>query len=494
MQPRRRESAAKGLDPDQMVVPLHHAHVGLPRLFPVRPQIPSAFLHRRLDFRLDQFESYGQNFTFSFTHHDISRCEVILAIYINFFRDRIELFANNEVEITFFLESFKQSEVYGEFRHILQLQHNVLFDPVIFLLSVLGQCDDRFLQFFGGLDFAIALANAIANFELKDARVLRNAVHLFIDLFQYHNLFDDTFEDFREVYTELFQVLDANSMPPFLKTEILFLFVAQAPPLPELYPALFPIFTESLSVDSFPYFAASLSHVVRKCPDFAFAIPKLGLLALLSKAYAAFDATPAGNCAYLGLLVALMAARDSDFAAAVLKPFDWARVPLCLVSADASVATAALDFVDRTAPASLARVAAAFGQFWQLLDAVCVSLARPRPEQALAALRVLRRLGQHCPREMAQFTNQDFTRTVAALLGSGVAPAQEGALAFFDAYLNTGEVPLAKLGNWCLEFEDGGGRTALLALARGRAGALAEHADAVIARIEDIERAHRNRS
>jgi hypothetical protein len=287
---RRRDSTTKGLEPEKMVAQLRHAWVGLPHLPPSRPQIVSAFLHKRLDFHLDQFEDFGKNFTFSFTHHDKSRCEVILSLYIAFFRDRLELFSKNEVDVTFFLTSFKESDAYSQFRHILQLQHETLFDPLVFLLSVLGQCDDRFLQFFGGLDFALALGNAIANFQFDDARIFRNSVYVFIELFQFHHLFDDSFSEFLELYPSIFEKLDQYSMPRSLKSEILFLFISRGPPLPDLYPDLLPILTDCLSIDCFPYAAAALSAMIAKSPEFAAVLP--AHFAHLSAAYASLDCAP----------------------------------------------------------------------------------------------------------------------------------------------------------------------------------------------------------
>jgi hypothetical protein len=315
---------------------------------------------------------------------------------------------------------------------------------------------------------------------------------LFIDLFQYHSSFDNTFAEFVEVCPVLFEKLDTMSMPVLLKAEIIFLFVSQAPALPEFYPLLLPILSGSLSTESFAYIAASLSLIVEKAREFAIVIPRLGMLDALTQAYASYDGAAGGHYAYLMLLVALMRARDEDFCTSLLKGFDWGKLTMSLISADCSVGAAAFEFLVFTAPVSLSRIITAFGQFWQLLDTVTTALIRGRHEVVIPALSILRLLGRQYPKQMVQFTTESFTETIVSLLQSGVLQFQEGALAFFDEFLNTGVVPLSNLSNWCMEFEDGGGGNALVQLNKGST-AVGQHAAEIGRRFEEIQRAHRNR-
>jgi hypothetical protein len=284
--------------------------------------------------------------------------------------------------------------------------------------------------------------------------------------------------------------LDRQKIPPAVKSEILYLLVIQAAPLPDLYPALLPILTEALTPESFGYSAAALSGIVEKAPEFAIVLSRVGALGLVYAAYASMEWGPVGNFAYLRLMSSLLRVRDTFLP----KGFDWGRLAQCLTATDSSLATVSLEFVDLTAPASIPRVIATFGQFWQLLDAVAASMSHGRPEQIEAALKVLALLGKHCPKQIVQFTNEELVRIIVALLQSGIAKIQDRMLGFFDAFLATGEVALTPLSNWCLEFEDGGGREALLLIERGTGKEVGQHAGEVLRRIDEIEKAHRNRN
>jgi hypothetical protein len=114
-------------------------------------------------------------------------------------------------------------------RHILQLQDDILFDPLVCLLFVIGKCDERFLLFFGALDFSMSLANSLTNFRLLDA-AFRNVLHLLFQIFPSHEFGGE----FLEISGKFLQKRNAVNVPLPLKAEILSLFTSHSHPPPDL--------------------------------------------------------------------------------------------------------------------------------------------------------------------------------------------------------------------------------------------------------------------
>jgi hypothetical protein len=315
-------------------------------------------------------------------------------------------------------------------------------------------------------------------------------------MFPYHEFDNESVDEFLEVYEQLLQKLDAMNSPPQLKAEIIYIFTSHSGPLPKLYPVLVPLLVNppTFCAESFPYVVHSIAKMIENAPKFAFVIPKLRILELFAAKSREWDLSSSGRFAYLSLLLVLIHTSEEAFAAQLIKGFDYPSLSMCLISTDQSLVTVAMQFAELGIPGCLQMLVAAFGNYWQLLDAVTVAAMRGRLEQVVAALRVLTRLGKHSPKQMIQFLNADFTLTMVQLLQSGVEPIQNHALAFFDEFLNTGELALSKLGKWCMEFEDEGGRAALAQAAKSKSKEVSEHATAVAHRFEDIEAAHRNRA
>jgi hypothetical protein len=489
-----RRERPKGLEPDRMIVELLHVHVGIPPYTIPKPQIDSSFLHKRLNFQLELFEDWCKNFRFCMTNHDMSRAEVIIALFIGFFRERQQIFTSHSVDLDFFFQIFNKAQLYGDFRNVVQLDQNCLYDPMIYLIGLMGKCDARFLAYFAERDFALAVLSSIVHSETSELRVFRNATHLLLQLFQFQHLVADPFVEFFELYERAFEKLDEMKMPSFLKSEILFSVVFQSDALPDYYIPFGMILIDpaNLTDQSLLYAASSLAVMINKSPEFATTLYDIGVIDDVLNLYQKSHPVPA-RYGILSLYLAMFKARDEEFRQAMLGQFDFADISAGVTSLDTSVATIAFQFAAFLLPGSLPRLLGAFPRYFQLLDAVIASMMKKEPELVVAGLKFLQLLGQFTPKQLLQFSTNDFLSALLGLLRSGIVPFQDESLSFFDAFLNTGDVPLNQLSNWCVEFEDAGAAKALLQLARTGDPAVRPHAEAVRNRIESIERAHRNR-
>ena len=490
----RKRGHLKGLNPKKMIVEKTPVHYGLPKVTKPKPKVAVHFVDKELQFQLEHFEDWCKNFSASYNNIDISRCETILSLFVTFFKRGRDVFEKNEVDLSFFFDAFKKSDAFSHFRHVIQLRDETLFDPLIYALWCMFKCDERFAVFFGELDFAACLLHAIKNFQSKDKRVFSNLVNLFLDFLPYHYLCDNTFEGIPDILDEAFSKLDEMQIPTSVKAEILFIIVDTADPMPDVYPQFLSVLLkpENFTADSFLFTVLAVSRMIEKDEEFGMIVRDLCLIDPFFERYSewACEGARYGILYFVTVLIRIFG--ESDTSESVRKLVDVHDIALAMNSTNSSLATVGFHVALTMHSTIIKKLVDDMGQFWLLIDAIVASMKRDRTEQITAALEMLVFTARHASNQMIKFLNDDFNQTLVDLLKGDVEAVQNEILCFFDVFLTTGDVALSQLGSWCLEFEDHGGRDALVRIARGN-GELKEHADAVINKLESVERAHRNR-
>ena len=490
----RKKGHLKGLNPKKMVVEKTPVHYGLPKRNKPKPKVAVHFVDKELQFQLEHFEDWCKNFSASYNNIDVSRCETILSLFVTFFKSGRDVFEKNEVDLSFFFDAFKKSDAFTHFRHVIQLRDEVLLDPLIYALWCMFRCDERFGAFFGELDFAACLLHAIKNFESSDKRVFTNVVNLFLGFLPYHYLCDEKFEGFVEVLDEAFAKLDAMGIPTSVKAEVLFLVVDTAEPMPDAYPQFLSVLLkpENLTKESLLFTVLAVAKMIEKDSEFGMIIRDLSLIDPFFDRYKEWECDDARYGILYFVTVLLDTFSDSETADAVRKLVRVHDIALAMNSTNPSLATVGFRVALTMQPSIIKKIVDDMGQFWLLIDAIVASMKRDRTEQITAALDMLAFTAKHASNQMIKFLNDDFNKTLVDLLKSDVEAVHHGVLTFFEVFLTTGDVSLSQLGSWCLEFEDHGGRDALVRIVKTKQPAQ-EHAEAVINKLESVERAHRNR-
>lgn len=258
----------KGLEPKSLVSETPDLYISLISNPKPKPKIIAEFLDRDLHFRLEHFEEQCQSFKFCFHNNDYSRGEVVISLFVDFFRNNLEKFQSYDVDVSFFINTFKSFDTIGIFREIIQLQEPPFFDPSIYFLNLLIRCDERFGQLVADYNVFPSVIITLINFEGNERRVIRNLINLLLALIPYHRGLDPLYIDFTDNFSQIMSRIDEFSLYDDVKQRIVCTLTFYADPLPDFYPEFLGVVINDMSHSSLKYAFLTCSSIIRKRPEF----------------------------------------------------------------------------------------------------------------------------------------------------------------------------------------------------------------------------------
>lgn len=268
----------KGLEPSNMVSETPDLYISLISTPKLKPKITAEYLDRDLRFRLEVFEEECQSFKFCFHNNDYSRGEVVISLFVDFFQKNLEKFRNYDVDVSFFINTFKNFDTIGIFREIIQLQEPPFFDPSIFFLTLLVKCDERFGELVAGYNVFASAINTLINFEGNERRVIKNLINLILAIIPYHRVIDPLYVDFTDNFSDIISKIDEFSLYDDVKQRIVSTLTYYADPLPDFYPEFLGVVINDMSHSSLKYAFLTSSSIIRKSPEFLIILIELDVI------------------------------------------------------------------------------------------------------------------------------------------------------------------------------------------------------------------------
>lgn len=258
----------KGLEPKSLVSETPDLYISLISNPNPKPKITAEFLDRDLHFRLENFEEECKSFKFCFHNNDYSRGEVVISLFVDFFRNNMEKFQTYDIDATFFINTFKDFDTIGIFREIIQLQEPPFFDPSIYFLTLLIKCDERFGQLVADYNVLSSVIVTLINFEGNERRVIRNLINLLLALIPYHRGLDPLYTDFTDNFSDIISKIDEFKIYDDIKQRIICTLTYYADPLPDFYPEFLGVVINDMSHSSLKYAFLTSASIIRKRPEF----------------------------------------------------------------------------------------------------------------------------------------------------------------------------------------------------------------------------------
>ncbi|KAK8887827.1 hypothetical protein M9Y10_038884 [Tritrichomonas musculus] len=271
----------KGLEPKNMVSETPDLYISLISNPKPKPKIIAEFLDRDLRFQLNHFEDECRSFKFCFHNNDYSRGEVIISIFVDFFKSRLEQFKTYDIDVTFFINTFKEFDTIGIFREIIQLQEPPLFDPSLYFLNILVRCDERFGQFVADYNVLSSIINTLMNFEGNERRVIKNLINLLLAIIPYHRSLDPLYVDFTDNFSGINSKIDDFSLYDDVKQRIVCTLAFYSDPLPDFYPEFLGVVINDMSHTSLKYAFLTCASIMRKSPEFLIILIELDVITKL---------------------------------------------------------------------------------------------------------------------------------------------------------------------------------------------------------------------
>lgn len=501
----------KGLEPKTMVSETPVFFVDLNMSPPQKPRIAAEYLDKDLNFRLQDFEDECSSLKFCFHNNDHSRAEVIISIFLQFFKSNMQTFSTHDVDITFFINTFTKFDTINIFRQILQLQEPPLFDPCVYFLTQFAKCDQRFCQLLADHNFLASITTILTHFEGAERRVMKNLANLLLYIIPFHRSIDPLYTDFTENFQSIISQIDKFQLLDDMKQRIVCTITNFADPIPDIYPDFIGTVINDLTHTSLKYAFLTCAQIVRKSVDFILILYELDIInklfdfrkTTLSEVDALYPLIDFA-LAVLGsseLICQMKVTHDQEQEAKVKKPadnelvfpdklseneeeeekpdifatfdfdnmkfenlfshFDFGEIRDGLHSTNSKAAIAALQFVNKTLPGTMKSLINSSGSFCNFLDAVTVSLYINNETQIVESLNCLRNLLKYEPKMTTQFLNLDFNDMIISLLKSDVEIYINGVFAFFDEMLNNKDAPIRNINNFFLSMVDSGAYTCL---------------------------------
>ena len=448
----------KGLEPSKMVSEVPEFFAERSNLPNTKPRIEKEYLDRDLHFQLENFEEHCKSFDWCIRNNDKSRGEVILSLFLTFFSENMETFLSHNVDLDFFIDTFKKYEFIANLRQIIQFQEEPLFDPAIYFLTQLVKCDERFTKFIAEYDLASAIIITLANFEGNERRIFKNLIHLELAVLPYHYILDSKYQDFLDYYQQAFETFKRLFVEGDIKQRMVCTVATFAEPIPDVYPDFLGVVIKELSAQNLKYAFLTVSQIIRKSPDFFLIIDELDIITQL------FDfrrGTLRDNDALFPVIDFALALVDNcpedyDVNEKVYSRMDFGEIRDGLNSTNPKCAIAALQFVDKTIPATISQLSDACGNFGLFMDSITTSLRMNNEEQLLLSLIVLRKLVQNEPVKTTQLFNIDFNEILVQLLKSDIVSYIDGIFLFFEELLDNPNAPIRNVSNFFLSLADSG--------------------------------------
>ncbi|OHT06667.1 hypothetical protein TRFO_25197 [Tritrichomonas foetus] len=489
-----KHTPVKGLDPKTMVSELPTFFTEKQTGPNTKPKIEGAFLDKSLNFILEHFEDHCKGFAFCNKYNDVSRAEVIISIFVSFFKDNLKTFQSHNVELDFFFDMFKTHETIGIMRQIILFQEPPLFDPTIYFLTQLMKCDDRFIEFLADHDLGSAAIMTMANFESMERRVFKNLVNLALEVLPYHHRIDSTYQDIVDHYKNAFKKCDDFYMHNDVKQRIVCIVTTFADPLPDLYPDFLGVVIKELSDQNLKFAFLTCSQIVKKCPDFFLILSELDVIKQLFEYRKGTVRNVDTLFSVLDFVFTLIEVckNEEERMAKIYAFFDFGEIRDGLNSSNNKSALTSLSFVEKTIPATLKNLIEACAGFPMLLDAVTTSLRINNEERVLKSLIVLRKLVQIEPKMTTQLFNLDFNDMLIDLLKSDVDVYVDGVFCFFEELLDNLQAPVRNVSNFFLSLADSGITEPLITIKNSKKKKLAKRARSLMDKIDEIEKKHRD--